>query len=222
MLRLEVNPNKHHDKAVFQDVMNWLRKNCTSGILKKYDYAIDVPYSINNIHIYGSQKEPGLYKGTIYRGQRQQHGFTKIYDKKKEQNLEDTDEPLTRIEHTLVPGKPLSLEKIFILQSGSSEKNADELDSLNRCIVTLCLALQSCGVDYEPYIAKLNYRRRKHIQPYLHENTIELKYDDSVIDSLLKKVNELFDADIASDVASTQENTNDFIELDDSAALPFD
>ena len=52
------------------------------------------------------------------------------------------------------------------------------------------------------------FPRRKHIQPYLHENTIELKYDDSVIDFLLKKVNELFDADIASDVASTQENTN--------------
>ena len=65
------------------------------------------------------------------------------------------------------------------------------------------------------------FPRRKHIQSYLHENTIELKYDDSVIDFLLKKVNELFDADIASDVASTQD-TNAFIELDDSAALPFD
>ena len=66
------------------------------------------------------------------------------------------------------------------------------------------------------------FPRRKHIQSYLHENTIELKYDDSVIDFLLKKVNELFDADIASDVETTQENTHDFIELDDSAALPFD
>lgn len=222
LLRLEINPNKHYDKPVFQDVMGWIRKNCTSGVLKKYDYAIDVPHSIKNIHIYNSKKEPGLYKGTIYRGQRQQHGYMKIYDKKKEQDSDDTDTPLTRIEHTLLPDKPLSLEKIFILQSGSSKKSSDELDSLNRCLIALCLALQSNGIDYEPYIAKLNYRRKKHIEPYLHENTIGLKYDNSVIESLLEKVNELFDADIPSDNQNTQKNSNGFIELDDSAALPFD
>ena len=41
LLRLEVNPAKHHDKKIFLDVLEWIRQNCTSGTLKKYDYVID-------------------------------------------------------------------------------------------------------------------------------------------------------------------------------------
>lgn len=220
MLRIEVNPNKHYNEKVFIDILDWIRKNCSSGELKKYDYAIDVPYKISNVKVYNSRKEAGLYKGTIYRGQRSQHGFMKIYDKAKEDNNESV---LTRIEHTLEYRKPLSLEKISIINMQSKTADSQELDNLNRCIVTLCLALQAHDVDFEPYIASLNYRRRKTIEPYLYGNGIELIYDESVVNSLLDKIIKLFDADSEILLGSNDEsNLDNFIEISDLEELPFD
>jgi len=219
MFRIEVNPNKHFEEKVFQDILTWIKKNCTSGILRKYDYAIDIPYHINTVRVFNSRKEPGLYKGTIYRGQRSQHGFLKIYDKAKEQDKSET--PLTRIEHTLDAGKTLSLEKINIINTKKTDEKP-ELDHLNNCIVTLCLALQTNGIDFEPFISNLNYRRRKTIEPYLYDNCIELEYDTKIINSLLEKINELFDADKELNRNDTPDNFNDFVEIRDSDELPFD
>lgn len=222
MLRIEVNPNKHYTEPVFKDVLAWIKINCTSGYLKKYDYAIDVPYSIKDVIVYDSRKEAGLYKGTIYRGQRSQHGFMKIYDKAKEQN--DIEKPLTRIEHTLEYQSPLSLEKIIIVDTKTKADNRINLDNLNSCIVKLCLILQAQGIDFEPYIASLNYRRRKTIAPFLYGNCTELEYDSNIINSLLDKVNELFNTDIDIEPANddTESMSDGFIELDEFAELPFD
>lgn len=197
LLRLEVNPSKHAGKNVFQALIKWISQNCSDGTLKKYDYAVDIPYPIKDVHVLGSRKEPGLYKGTIYRGQRQQHGFLKIYDKGKEQG---EDIILTRIEHTLDPDKPLSLEKITIINPNGKTPDISKLDNLNKCIVNLCLLVKSYGVDFEPYIAKLNYRRRRAIAPYLYNsgNITELEYDKSILDSLLQKIHELFCVDSTS------------------------
>lgn len=229
LLRLEVNPNKHFNTKEFIEIMKWIRQNCTSGTLTKYDYAIDIPYNINSVKVYNSRKEAGLYKGTIYRGQRSQHGFLKIYDKAKEQK--ELSEPLTRIEHTLYTDKEhLSLEKIIILQSKNSTLNPNELDNLNYCIVSLCLVLQANNIDFEPYISKLNYRRRKRIEPYLYGNTMELEYDTSILDTLIAKVNELFNADTDlsqndtfMDMCISESVSNDgFIEISDDIELPFE
>lgn len=221
-LRIEVNPNKHFSEKVFQDILAWLKENCTDGILKKYDYAIDIPNHINNVKVYHSRKEAGLYKGTIYRGQRSQHGFMKIYDKAKEQA--DSETPLTRVEHTLEYGKPLSLEKINIINPTKKSANHSELDNLNKCIVSLCLALQAHDVDFEPYIASLNYRRRKTLEPYLHGNSIELVYDEAIINSLVDKIIELFDTDTKIfESACKIQNEDKFMELSDfdMEELPF-
>lgn len=221
LLRLEVNPSKHANKAIFQSIMQWIRENCTEGTLKKYDYAIDVPFAICNVHVLGSRKEAGLYKGTIYRGQRSQHGFMKIYDKGKEQSESIT---LTRIEHTLDASKPLSLEKIVILNQNNVSFNTAKLDNLNQCIINLCLLLHSHGVDYEPYIAKLNYRRRKIIEPYLYgnNNIIELEYDTNIIKKLLDNIYQLFNADISSIEKTTLPTDKDgFIQIPDDYELPF-
>lgn len=223
MLRIEVNPNKHYREPIFQELLNWIKCNCTSGVIKKYDLAIDVPYPIGKIQVLDSRKEPGLFKGTIYRGQRQQHGFMKIYDKSKEQQL---DYPITRIEHTLVPGKPLSLEKIGIIDTNQVSTDTQQLDNLNDCLVSLCLLVKACGKDYEPYIAKLNYRRKRTLQPYLQGNVIELEYDKEIIEQLLNEMNALFDADSTSsgnkDKDIFHEDENGFIQVDEEIELPFE
>ena len=228
MLRLEINPNKHYDKPIFRDVLYWLNENCTDGILQRYDYAIDIPYDISRVKVYGSRKEAGLYKGTIYRGQRSHHGFTKIYDKAKEQKLEA---PLTRVEYVFEADKPPSFEKIIIAsQKAVKDVDANDLDTVNECIVDMAHALQILGVDYEQYLQKLNYRRRKKIEPYLIGNSIELEYPPEILEELKLNVAELFslsenDTIILPEPKNTVAiDTEEFILLEDIDCenLPFD
>ena len=102
ILKLEINPNKHADKPIFKDLMNFLKDNTGDCTLKRYDFCIDIPLNPSCIQVFGCKKEKGLYKGTRYYGQRNKDGYLKIYDKRKEQGLE---EDLTRIEYTLVNTK---------------------------------------------------------------------------------------------------------------------
>lgn len=214
MLRLEVNPNKHSNTKEFISVMAWIRQNCTDGELVKYDYAIDVPYPLSSMRVYRSKKEAGLYKGTIYRGLRSKHGFMRMYDKAKEQNL---DKVLTRIEHIVEVKKAPSFEKIIILQSTASSNTEGKLDTLNSVLVSLCLLLRAAGIDFEPCIAKLNYRRRKKLEPFLYGDVLTLEYDAEILKALLKNIYELFNADI-----DTPLNSNGFISIPDDEELPFE
>lgn len=219
LLRFEVNPSKHGKKKVFKDVLDWIKKNCTSGELKRYDYAIDVPFKINDIVIYNSKKEPGLYKGTIYRGQRNKHGFTKIYNKAKEQNI---DTILTRIETTIEHGKPIFLENIMFVTAENNSDDKTNLSNLNRCILNLCLALREYHIDFESYISALNYRRRKVLEPYLYSNTSKLELDNNILNQLLEQINDLFEADINCIENNINALETDFIEIDDTIDLPFE
>lgn len=228
MLRLEVNPNKHSEEPIFRDILSWLKRNCTSGELKKFDYAIDVPYPISSIRIYNSRKEPGLYKGTIYRGQRSQHGFLKIYDKAKETGEEGS---LTRIEYTLDAGKKPSLENIAVRLEDTgdcktmlqieSEGDSDtkgtkqEQRTVNVCIAGLALDLEGLGGNYQPYLKKLNYRRRKQLEPLLTRGTLMVKKDEQILADLIEHINRLFDAD-------QPEETDGFVLIGDNVSeLPF-
>lgn len=216
MLRFEINPSKHGKKKVFLDILEWIKKNCTNAELKRYDYAIDVPYHINDIVIYNSKKEQGLYKGTIYRGQRNKHGFTKIYNKAKEQNL---DTILTRIETTIEHGKTIYFENIIFVSSNNIENATDELSNLNKCILNLCFALRENNIDFEPYISKLNYRRRKILEPYLYDDALKLQFDNEILSQLLEQIYSIFDVDINETLNSPE---TDFIEIDDTIDLPFE
>lgn len=216
MLRFEINPSKHGKKKVFLDILKWIRKNCTDAELKRYDYAIDVPYHINDIVIYNSKKEHGLYKGTIYRGQRNKHGFTKIYNKAKEQNLDNV---LTRIETTIEHGKTICFENIIFVSSNKIENATDELSSLNKCILNLCFALKENNIDFEPYISKLNYRRRKILEPYLYDDTLKLQFDSEILSQLLDQIYSIFDVDINETLNSPE---TDFVVVDDTIDLPFE
>jgi len=223
MLRIEVNVNKHFETPAFKELLVWIKNNCTDGVLKKYDLALDVPCAMDKIQILDSRKAPGLYRGTVYRGARSHHGFMKIYNKAKEQKLDMT---LTRIEHTLDPRKPLSLEKIGIIQSKDKPNDARELDNLNDCIVSLCLLVKSKGLDYEPYIAKLNYRRRKTLQPYLYGDVTEIEYDKEIIEKLLINIRDLFDVnkETVTDKSGSSFYVDEdgFMQIDDDDELPFE
>lgn len=188
MLCLEVNPNKHYEKESFKEILSFLKEYCNSGTLIRYDYAIDIPLDISKVKIFNTRKEKGLYKGTFYFGQRNSHGFCKIYDKGKERGL---DSSLTRIEHTLVFNKKLSLEKFCVLDS-SFVCDYSDLKSLMKCVVAMSYKIRALGGCPDDELQLLDRNTRYKLKEYLYGNYVEYEYDLSILDSLLKKIKELF------------------------------
>lgn len=188
MICIEVNPNKHFEKESFKEILSFVERNCTSGELIRYDYAIDVEIACENVQIFNSRKEKGLYKGTRYFGQRNSHGFCKIYDKGKEREI---DKILTRIEHTLDNRKKISLEKFYYLNDDAI-LNHSELKSLNKAVVAMALKMRSLGIDCTEELGYIERHTRAKLEPYLQGSYIEYEYDVSIIKRLLEEVKKLF------------------------------
>lgn len=118
-LRLEVNPSKKSGTAV-DDAREWFNAifiqsfvNNTK-LIKGIDIAYDVPVAINRLFTVSlTGRQRNINKGTIYYGERGQHGNLKIYDKKKElkekQGIEIKEEHLTRIEYSVRLDEPMTI-----------------------------------------------------------------------------------------------------------------
>lgn len=209
VIQIEVNPNKHAGKASFNEILDFIRQNCTDGHLDKYDYAIDIPVALNDVQVFGSRKEKGLYKGTRYFGQRNKHGYCKIYDKGKEQK---SAEALTRVEHTLVNDQIVSLESFYIRQSEECSDLSD-LSNSTKTIVLLCLEIKQLGGDYLSIIDGMNPRTKKQIMEHLQGGFIEYEYNLDILNKLIEKVSELFRVSYT--------DANGFMNIVDEE-LPFD
>lgn len=213
MIKLEVNPNKHYDKPIYQGLVEFIQEWCASGYMNKHDYAVDVPFSPDSVKVYGSRKEPGLHKGTRYWGQRNKHGYLKIYDKQKESGLESC---LTRIEHTLFNNKPISFENVCITKFEGVETDMSGLDSVNEAFVKMIILLKQHGEDYEDCIKGLNYRRRKKIEPFISGKNERLEYNESIHKQLLNGIYKVFG--LSEELKVDDEG---FISVSDEADLIF-
>lgn len=221
MLRLELNPNKHADKQVLKDVMDLINKNCYDGVLTKYDYAVDIPFTPNHIQVFGSNKEKGLCKGTRYFGQRNKNGYCRIYDKQKESNL---DYPLTRVEHTFCTTKAtknLSFEKVYIK---SENEELEKLSKTDAVIVELCTTLKANNLDFEEILNKLDRRKKKTIISHLNGNGYRLlEFDKKIHDELLQLVYKEFGVKEIEKKVELKTDENGFIDMDDNDfEVPFD
>lgn len=188
MLCLEVNPNKHHDKDSFREVLDFIRNNCTSGTLIRYDYAIDIPKKPDDVQVFKTRKQYGLYKGTRYFGVRNNHGYCRIYDKAKELGL---DTPLTRVEHVCSVGKKLSLETFHVL-TGETIDDLSGLTPNNRVIVMMARQIKALGGDYSDAIGTMERHARAKLEQYLSGGFVQYQYDQQNLDQLLEKMYELF------------------------------
>lgn len=213
LLKLEVNPNKHYDKPIFQGFIEFLKEWCTSGYMNKHDYAIDVPLEPTMVKVYGSRKEPGLHKGTRYWGQRNKHGYLKIYDKQKESRLEGS---MTRIEHTLCNKEPISFENVYITKFGALSDDINSLDAVNRAIVEMIIVLKKHNEDYEEYIKDLNYRRRKKIEPFIAGNSEKLVYNENIHNKLLESIYEVFQL---TDIVDEKLNIDRTLDVDEEGFI---
>lgn len=190
LVQLEVNPNKHHGKPILKDILDYLKTVSDSGTLKKYDYTIDIPLMPDDVQIFGSRKEKGLYKGTRYFGQRNKNGYCKIYDKQKEQKLET---PMTRVEHTISctkTTKEISFENIYIK---SKSENETALTDVNQCIVNMALALRENGLDFDEYLKILDKRKKRVILEGINQSGYEkIEFDKEIHKKLLDEVFKAF------------------------------
>jgi hypothetical protein len=188
MLRVEVNPNKHHDKDSFREILDFIRNHCTDGSLDKYDFAIDIPVPLNDVQIFGSRKERGLYKGTRYYGQRSKNGFCKIYDKGKERKNGET---LTRVEYTCTRKEKLSLETFHVVDN-KVVKDLSGLNASRRALVECIMRMREYDVPFDDILDKMDCRNRRNLAPYLSGGYVEYHYNLDLLNQLLEKIQDLF------------------------------
>ena len=182
-IRLKINLNKHGEKAIFSDLNDWLKTYCISCYLIKYDVAVDVPCRPDDIEVLKTQKEKGLYKGTRYYGQRNKHGYCKIYDKGKESDLV-TD--LTRIEHTFDYRKNMNFEKVYVKKYSIVDEKMIDTDKV---IIEMALALKVYKEDISKYLDNLGRRKKEKILKLLNGCEYqEIEFDIQIVKDLLEDI----------------------------------
>lgn len=217
MFELRVNPNKYFDEEWFQELLKELLKNASSGILRKYDYALDIPKDIKCVKVFDSKKEIGIYKGTYYYGQMGRHGYLKIYDKQKDMKRKKEEiGVLTRVEHTIYPGKKLSLEHIYVLDS-EVLKNDGKLNDTDTAIVEMYLQLKALGIDYD---LKLGRVKKEKLRPYILGQYRLVDYGD-ILEKLVENIKLVFKASDVNTGIETDENGFIQVSPEQIAELPF-
>lgn len=165
VIRFKFNPNKWMRGSLFDALHAWIRERCDNGVLLKYDYAIDVPCRLCDLAV-DSRKEPGLYKGTRYYGQRNQHGRLKIYDKKTE-SAADVPDDMTRVEWTFCSGREIAFDTIVWLTDGPAPLPAvSDLAPQTYAVARVLLDLKAAGGSVESALQYFDRRTRKKLEPY--------------------------------------------------------
>lgn len=186
---LEFNPNKV-DADILRMVVDALYPNCTRHWLKlvRWDLAIDIPVKRSQACFYKDRRDYTYHKSarkgiTSYLGQRNNEGFTKLYDKTKEAGLAEN---LTRLEITFGEADVPTMPQVYV-DTNSQEKMMLGLSGTNRVIALLLNQLDTG--DFETYYGMLNYKLRKKLEPYVKHGT-KLEYDFKVIYGLMMRLKE--------------------------------
>ncbi|WP_455615279.1 hypothetical protein [Eisenbergiella sp.] len=220
MMRLEINPNKHVQKPVFKDFMDLVNKVCYDGVLNRYDYAVDILAPLNDVQVFGSNKEKGLYKGTRYFGQRNRNGFCRIYDKSAEQGME---EKLTRVEHVISltkSTKNISFEKVYIK---SDKEELEDISKTDEVIVKLCVLCEANGLEYGEILNGLDRRKKKTIISHISGCGYQkLEYDKEIHDKLLDFYRNYFGIKVNKNDGLETDNDGFFKLEEYDPELPFD
>lgn len=222
MVKLDINPNKYSENDIFKELIDIIKPDIAEWYLKRFDFALDIKTIPDNIQNLYSRKEKGLFRGTRYYGIHNSNGFCKIYDKRKESNL---DYDLTRIEHTIKLEdkrqkiddiiKRMSLENIVIKSDNTSDI---KLSNVVEAFKDLYLRCKSADIECDDILNKLNRKTKKDIITSLQGCEYKkIDYDYDIIKRLIQDIIDLF-----TDKCDIQENVNGFIEVLKDIDLPFD
>ncbi len=192
MFQVRFNPNKYMSLDWFQALLLMLLDYGSSGVLRKYDYAIDLDVPLDAIQLFDCRREKGLYKGTRYYGQSGRHGYIKMYDKFKDLFRQGVlvSSPLVRVEQTIISNQPVHLEPIYVMDKKLLD-DYSELKDTDRAIVEMYSILVANNISYD-----LSLGRGKHekLQPYLYGGYKVVKYAD-ILDMLLKNIRDKLQLD---------------------------
>ena len=217
MFEIRVNPNKYFDEDWFQELLSRLLENASSGILRKYDYALDIPKEIKCVKVFDTRKELGIYKGTYYYGQTGRHGYLKIYDKQKDMKRQNEEiGVLTRVEHTIMGAKNPSLENVYVLDNENVKEDFGKLKDTDKAIVEMYLQLKALGYDYD---LKLGRKKKDKLLPYIQGEYKLVEYGD-ILEKLVENIKKVFKV---SDF-SMETDENGFLQVPPNMLeeLPFD
>lgn len=198
-MQIITNPNKYLDMPYLQDFKDLLIKHCVDGELVKYDYAIDIKSIADDISIYGTRKEKGLYKGTRYFGQRHQHGYLKIYDKSKESNL---DYNCTRVEYTFKVGQAVRFDNIYVKSNVLDSLVDKKINPTTQALIIACQSLKSNNISYDDVINALDKRMRKNVIDYIEGGSMKVEYDPSILKKLLDTVENNYNINVIKNFSS--------------------
>lgn len=161
---IEFNPNKVKKYQRFKDIFNSLLVNSQKWDIKRYDLACDIPVKRSRIYTFKDQRKYCMIQNSLddkteYLGNRNHHGFVKIYNKTLESKL---DYILTRIELTLNYGVGLDeinslMPKIFICDDMQFNFKITDTD------MVLCVAC----LDNPNYLNMLGRRKKEKISSLL-------------------------------------------------------
>lgn len=182
VLRVKYNPNKWSETPLGHLLRQWIIDHCSDGCLRRFDYAIDVPCKPEDL-VVRSSKEAGLFKGTRYFGQRHQHGYVKVYDKlaeRRKNSLDPSvdDHPVTRVEITLVAGKPIRWDRFLWLTRGPDPlPDIGVLSPRTLSIVKVLRDLRASGGDVLQALSYFDPRTVEKIEPYTIGTGVQLLSD---------------------------------------------
>ena len=214
---LEINLNKHGDKSIYSDLNQYLIDYCISCNLKKFDFAIDIPAKLKDVEVFCSRKEKGLYKGTKYFGQRNKHGYCKVYDKSKERGIEE-EVDITRVEHTLFYGKKYSLETVHIK---TNEFKDQKISTTENYILQTYYALGEAGLDSDQFLNLLTMKKKRQIKELINGSGYKkLEYDLDLLKDMLEEIKSL--TGFKEKVDPVWEDPEGWLHINDNYILPFE
>lgn len=167
LIRVEFNPNKVFQSALFVSLIGAIKLFCKCGILVEVDYAVDVPCNCNQI-ITQSRMTKVIYNDSRYYGKRHEHRRLKVYNKKREVHDKekiDLKNPLTRCEITFRLSGEIDYFSCFLSSGFSEVKLSNNLQS----IADLISLLSAYGEDREELLKRFvpDKRNRDMLQPAL-------------------------------------------------------
>lgn len=177
---IEFNPNKCCGDF-FDRFMRELNCYVLTSKVVRYDLAIDIPIPRYLVKLKRDGRNYEYIKSqsseTEYLGRRNHVGRVKLYDKKAESNL---DYELTRIEITAdLETFNFPTVNIMPLQQNI---NLEEITASDSVLIELLRQVENPNM----YLGKLHYRKRKKIEPYLWQDTVQL--DGIAHNEILKQV----------------------------------
>lgn len=200
---IEYNPNKCGSSEFLKYILKRLFINNPLTVVKKIDFAIDIYHNIKNIILFrDSHCQYRLFDNcgdniTHYMRERGSNGHLKIYNKAREEKLQDVNK--TRYEITLKIDMDLRyiqfyqvdfgiFPKISIRDLEQQIKFSDSVDSEK--ISSVDIVLTDACIDVPERLKELPYRKRKKIE-VLMENLYK-KIDFTECSQIQTTINEYF------------------------------